>query len=68
MVDWDFDSNEIPVVQHQKITIPFIDEKGTNTKPNELQLDEPMKYLGVVYQINGIHETQTKELIKVAKK
>ena len=50
----------------QKNKISFIDEKDTTIKSTHLQPDEPMKYLRVVFQINGIQETQTKELIKVA--
>ena len=51
-----------------KNKISFIDEKDTTINSTHLQPDEAMKYLRVVFQINGIREAQTKELIKVANK
>ena len=38
----------------------FIDEKGTIAKVTQLQLDEPMEYLGAISQINDIQEVQIK--------
>ena len=64
LIEWDFDSNEIPYIKEQTHPLNFLDESGNEIPSKQLQPHEPSTYLGVTSQVNGSQEAQYCELLE----